>query len=73
MSEINDGGPAFPVSSVTGSGAHFGMSLRAYFAGQMLCGISKPLHEGKYDRRVAAKWCVAVADAMIAELAKEAK
>lgn len=46
MSEINDGGPAFPIPSVgTGdprdgmtSGSE-GMSLRDYFAGQALAGV----------------------------------
>lgn len=38
MSKIEDGGPAFPVPQVTGTGSR-GMSLRDWFAGQALEGL----------------------------------
>ena len=39
MSEINDGGPAFPVEWKTFNGGLGGMSLRDWFAGQALAGL----------------------------------
>ena len=70
MDNTNTGGPAFP------AGAHFGMTLRDYFAGQALAGClagsnrsvdSIPLLS--YGK--AAEDCYAYADAMLAE--REAK
>jgi hypothetical protein len=45
MSEINDGGPAFPLPPANMPGCvpfdgHTGMSLRDWFAGQALAGLS---------------------------------
>ena len=37
---INDGGPAFPVAMNEISGAYCGMTLRDWFAGQALAGLS---------------------------------
>ena len=51
----NTGGPAFP------AGAHFGMTLRDYFAGQALAGSDTISAREAYD----------MADAMLA--AREAK
>lgn len=43
MSETNDGGPAFPLNSPSGTPEYMpardGMSLRDYFAGQALAGL----------------------------------
>lgn len=69
---VNDGGPAFPMqefSSTVGANeqAHYGMSLRAYFAGKACAGRSAD-KEGSFASR--AKWCVQMADALIAELNK---
>ena len=53
-----------------------GMSLRAYFAGQAMIGFQTYIHGGwvgKIDKdaaKHAAENCVALADALIEELAK---
>lgn len=71
MSKINDGGPAFPVPVVQAFGdgllAVGGMSLRAYLAGQVIgiTAYSEPAED-------AARKAVELADALIAELGKEA-
>lgn len=59
----NTGGPAFP------AGAHFGMTLRDYFAGQALAGFSGSGAHGSPDQWAAVSW--KIADAMLA--AREAK
>ena len=40
MSDDTDGGPAFPIPSDGMTAGHNGMSLRDYFAGQALAGIT---------------------------------
>ena len=83
MSEKNDGGRAFPVAgswSGEDGPAQYdglpqpGMSLRAYYAGQALVGYlagSRP-EDGDYPRdEKLARWCVATADALIAELERK--
>jgi hypothetical protein len=69
---INDGGPAFPNNDSHGC-AYAGMTLRDYFAGQTLIGISAALHDGirPKDLPPLAADCYAIADAMIA--AREVK
>ena len=70
MSANNDGGPAFPHHETTSTGEpyydHLGMSLRAYFAGQILPEAMRTLtpHE-------CAEVCVDYADELIAMLAAE--
>jgi len=50
MSTINDGGPAFPVPEAVGQGGGFcaadskGMTLRDWFAGQVLAGVCANPH-----------------------------
>ncbi len=82
MSAPTDGGPAFPgEDGVSGYGAckpiegpngitwlnlNAGMSLRAYFAGQVLPAL--PLDN--LDSEDAASRAVDIADALIAELSK---
>lgn len=58
-----DGGPAFPVSD---QGVHgtFGMSLRDWFAGQVLAGHALTTHRLQPHARVAEK-AYAIADAML--------
>ena len=92
--QINDGGPAFPVPSVAWKekgedrvaiGTR-GMTLRDYFAGQALAGISPNIEaevdklnpDGKYFDQRLSEWyqCAAIraycyADAMLK--AREAK
>lgn len=53
---------------------HYGMTLRDYFAGQALAGTLAAANASIYGsdgRCVAAKNCYAMADAMLAERAKE--
>jgi hypothetical protein len=71
--QINDGGPAFPM---TGEGCHNplysqpGMTLRDYFAGQALAGLCVPgLEDGQitdweFDKIAPVAW--KAADAMLA-------
>lgn len=74
MPKINDGGYAFPTNSGL---TYTGMSLRAYFAGQVLTGlISASSHPnatgpGQYPVEKWAEWSCELADALIAELAKD--
>jgi hypothetical protein len=71
MSETNDGGPAFPLNSPSGSPEYMpardGMSLRDWFAGQALAGLLAngndwPTHGQVQD---AAASAYALADAML--------
>jgi hypothetical protein len=73
VSKRKDGGPAFPnmddAEFESGSHSpvltHGGMSLRDWFAGQALAGLSEePLGIN------TAKWAYELADAMLAERAK---
>jgi hypothetical protein len=66
MSTINDGGPAFPRPMVA---AAPGMTLRDWFAGQALAGISAQYGTG--DAAMIAVECYEHADAMLA--AREVK
>ena len=68
MSEIKDGGPAFPrvpfdVNDYTGDGSP-GMTLRDWFAGQALAFLSDPASSG--ETNYTARYAYAIADAMIA-------
>lgn len=64
MDKINDGGPAFP-AELSNSGPQGGMTLRDYFAGQMMAALVS-------DREVvahlpaAARIAYQMADALIA-------
>lgn len=85
---INDGGPAFPMAynETTASYSPQGMSLRDYFAGQVLNGkLSNPAHTHSMKRRTKSNEYKArkfaeyqatrayqIADAMIAERNKNA-
>jgi len=56
MSEINDGGPAFPSEGEGHGNPHYhspGMSLLDYFAGQALAGLlaADAKYNGKTDER----------------------
>lgn len=79
MSEIKDGGPAFPRSSF-GPADDFdmaeGMSLRDWFAGKALQGeLSCPMPAWRKDipPENLAEYCYKLADAMLAEREKRAR
>jgi hypothetical protein len=62
MSNINDGGPAFPFPTLHGSDAPAGMSLRDYFAAKAMEGVL----QGRFtDTRTYAEWAYEMADAML--------
>lgn len=75
---IDTGGPAFPVAETRdqyGNGLQegsSGMTLRDYFAGQVLAGLVA--YPGRQNETNApehfARWAYAVSDAMIAERSK---
>lgn len=75
MSKINDGGPAFPCEQHETQDGTWnqtfdpGMSLHAYIATMAL----QCLVDQWDDHAEAAKYAVAYADALIAELSKGAK
>ena len=67
---VNDGGPAFPVTSITGADMKIdyieswsGMSLRDWFAGQAICGLMNEW-PGKTLSQITAMAYV-TADAML--------
>lgn len=64
-----NGGPAFPVQDGM---VHqcLGMSLRDWFAGQALAGITADIDTNRSVPTILAKWVYEIADAMIAESEK---
>ncbi len=74
---MNDGGSAFPLSRewddvhcqwmITAEG---GMTLRQYYAGQVIQG-ALAASEAEWTPTGLAQWAVNVADALIAELARD--
>lgn len=75
--ETNDGGPAFPseqgsTPEGTWNQTHSaGMSLRDYFAGQALAGLTTLVRDTEAEAAYAvAKAAYFVADALLAERAK---
>lgn len=76
MKTTNDGGPAFPVPSVSWTERDArcvalgfpGMTLRDYFAGQALAGMPWSCEISRKDQ---AKQCFQIADSMLA--AREGK
>ena len=79
MSKLDDGGPAFPSPTVVmpltgghipdGGEGEFGMSLRDWFAGQALIGMTFSSDDFETWPELAMKAYTA-ADAMLAERAK---
>jgi hypothetical protein len=72
MSTINDGGPAFPfgqISEITGQpiNGYFapGMTLRQYYAGQVLIGMMANPNSTAVTSDTIAAWCFQMADAML--------
>lgn len=85
MSQVEDGGPAFPGTEMIGTGtvdylghpiyagtSWHGMSLRDYFAGQALAGMATPDNETWFMRSesIVAR-AYQLADAMLAARAQE--
>lgn len=74
--ERNDGGPSFPTPWAGGSATEGGMSLRDWFAGQVLGEAFRMVMDlpGGEGRPHPAKWAAAaayeIADAMLAEREK---
>lgn len=67
MTQINDGGAAFPIPNDDRPGAYSaepGMSLRDWFAGQAMAGLLAA--KGYHLRQVAAIDAYNIADAMLA-------
>ena len=68
MSDTEAGGPAFPNGDVNLSGEQRCLSIRDYFAGQALSGLTGSLEfvtPGSMKMRANAEWCYAWADAML--------
>ena len=77
-----DGGPAFPVPDGRSWGVSKGMSLRQWYAGQALALSGEYFHHNveqltptttvPWNKRDGiARECVAIADAILAELGRE--
>lgn len=68
---INDGGPAFPVPSVSWKGAEsvaietHGMTLRDWFAGQAMTGFIAASTGRDILAKLDARMCYQMADAML--------
>lgn len=65
MTQPNDGGPAFPRSGSDYVPAQEGMSLRDWFAGQVLAGLASNEERWVSANEVISKSCYEAADAMI--------
>ena len=66
MSEIETGGPAFPMAYAPDACAEAGMTLRDYFAGKALSGlVASCINDQELTLNLAAKWCYRTADAML--------
>lgn len=72
MSNIKDGGPAFPVmDEAPEHGQHYGISARDYFAAKAMQGflsghISHYGHENHWEYKALASEAYDMADAMLA-------
>ena len=61
----DNSGPAFPVPNSANVNNQEGMTLRDYFAGQVLCGITTVTGVDFGSPFDAAKTCYRLADAML--------
>ena len=67
MNKINNGGPAFPIPHQNVNFSKPGMTLREWFAGQVLAGFCANQMSNDFTVEVIARLAYAQADAMIAE------
>lgn len=65
-SQKDDGGPAFPSPASEWTHPQFGMSLRDYFAGQIIAGMPN-----QFDYLKGVERAYQIADLMLMERAKE--
>ncbi|VVE33722.1 hypothetical protein [Pandoraea commovens] len=66
MSEINNGGPAFPSHGTMGEVTHEGMTLRDYFAAKAMAAIiAQPEGGLDYEEDTVAAAAFEMADAML--------
>jgi hypothetical protein len=73
--DLTDGGPAFPQNTVRSTLVEQGMSLRDYFAGQVLAGWGETYHRitdrsSNYGAREIARTAYSIADALLTEREK---
>lgn len=78
MSEIKDGGPAFPSHGTMGEVNYQGMSLRDWFAGMAMQGllaapVGKVVDPARANETDIAREAFILAEAMIAEMTKRGK
>ncbi|MZR63824.1 hypothetical protein [Alcanivorax sp. DP30] len=66
MSEVNSGGPAFPVPNDANVNDQEGMTLRDYFAAKAMQGAIANPHSPAPDWERVAEHAYAMADAMLA-------
>lgn len=66
---VKDGGPAFPAVVPESGAGYFGMTLRDYFAGQVVNGLAagrmEPYEGNASEREWWAEEAYAIADAML--------
>ena len=69
MSDIRNGGPAFPVWELNGNGqpemTGFGMTLRDYFAAKAMQGLAANPESWDMTDEKVAEWAYNAADAML--------
>lgn len=66
---LDDGGVAFPTNNMNLENR--GMSLRDWFAGQMLAGMSANKEYNSMSGDTVADWCYSQADLLIAKKRKD--
>jgi hypothetical protein len=77
MSEMEDGGPAFPACNEANVNGTMGMSLRDWFAGQALAGLMARRWEDEHGNvpegifNIWASSAYQIADAMLAARAEK--
>lgn len=70
MSEIDNGGPAFPTQETWGAGSARGLTKREWFAGMALAGYFAAPNTPHQNATNCAEYIFEMADAMLAESKK---